>query len=162
MKRKGIFAVIMGLVLALLLFVPGCANETEEETSLLLTLNTPLNWAGKDRLGTFYMFYEVAHAAASNNNFDNVYMFYGPEAVELIVEGYQDAQTLPPPLVEKFGGAETLGDASRLMVNDLGVVIYASAEALGQHQLTADDFVTPLDTAGYAKLLAEVDEANRW
>ena len=160
MSKKIIMMVTLGLILALMLLVPGCSNNDmeNEETTLLLTHNLPLEWAGKERAGVWYMFMEVAFAAVMNNEFDNVILYYGPEAVDLIAEGYQDTRELPDFLQEKFGGATNLAAASQILVDEYGVIIYASEESIGQHEVTPAAFVTPLGTAGFAKVLGEVDE----
>jgi hypothetical protein len=131
------------------------------EKSYLVTVNNPLEWAGRARVGTFYMIQDLASILAKSDEVINVSIYFGPEAIDMAGEGVFEGMKLPPPLV-KATNCKNMAEWAQLLNNDFGVTFYASKEAVGMHKLTPAKFFTPISIAEYAEILIKTDKIIRF
>lgn len=149
------------ILITLISVLPSCNNTKDSETSFLITVNTPLEWAGRARIGTFYMIQDLASVLAKSENVTSVAIYYGPEAIDMAGKGVFEGLKLPPPLV-KATNCNNLAEWAQLLKKEFGITFYASKEAIGQHKLTPADFFTPISIAEYGELLINTDKIVRF
>ena len=132
----------------------GMANleMKEAENNLLIIITPPLEWAGQPRYGTFYTPYLFARGAAESGLFTNITIYFGPEAAELTADGALEAMGAP-----MYPDHENMAEVSRYYKSELGITFVVPSGPIQQHEIVVADFITLIDDAQFAQIVANAD-----
>ena len=156
MKRLFLIPLIIVLVGGLIL--GGCgAPEVENKVTaleaknanLLVTINAPLEWGGRERVGNYYTSLFFVKAAAESGRFSNITVYFGAESCDEAAAGVFAG--IPTPMLPEF---ENLDELCRHMYNELGVRFVAPAGPIEHHGTTVANYFATIDDAQFAEIVA--------
>jgi|GEM_PF-6442000 len=148
---KKLFCIVLLIVMAASLALAGC-GEKETKPNLLIMITPPLEWAGQPRFGTYYTPFLFARGAAESELFTDITIYFGPEAADMAAEGALEAMGAP-----MYPDQENLAEVARNYIDELGIEFVVPAGPINQHGTIVADFITVIDDATFAQIVADAD-----
>ncbi len=148
---KKLVYIALLIVMAGSLILSGC-GEKETKPNLLIEITPPLEWAGGPRYGTYYTPFLFAKGAAESGLFNSITIYFGPEAADMAAEGALEAMGAP-----MYPDQENLAEVARYYISDLGIEFVVPAGPINQHGTIVADFITVIDDAAFAQIVADAD-----
>ncbi len=157
MKRLLLIPLMIVLVGALILGGCGAPAEVEDkvtaleanEANLLVTINAPLEWGGRNRAGNYYTALLFIKGAYESGHFSSITMYFGPESADLTAAGALAELAAP-----MFPDLENLDEVCRYYKNQLGVNFVVPWGPIKQHEITVADYITTVEDAEFAAIVA--------
>ncbi len=150
---KRLLLVPLMLVLAGALIFSSCAQPTPtpagKEGNLLVTINAPLEWGGRERVGNYYTALSFVKAAAESGRFSNIIVYFGAESADEAAEGAFAAIAAP-----MFPEGENLDEVCRYFYNELGVRFVVPIGPIEHHGTTVANYFATITDAEFVEIVA--------
>ena len=152
---KKLWLIPLMLVLASASIFGSCAQPpapAETEGDLLVTVNAPLEWGGRQRVGNYYTALSFAKAAAESGRFSSVTVYFGAESCDEAAAGVFAGIAAP-----MFPEGENLDEVCRYMYNELGVSFVAPVGPIEHHGTTVANYFATITDAQFVEIVANAD-----
>ena len=150
---KKLILIPLMIVLASGLIFSSCAQPTpapaDKEGNLLVTINAPLEWGGRVRVGNYYTSLTFIKEAAKSGQFSNITVYFGAESADEAAAGVFTGIAAP-----MFPEGENLDEVCRYLSNDLGVRFVVPIGPIEHHGTTVADYFTAITDAEWVEIVA--------
>jgi hypothetical protein len=153
---KRLFLILLMIVLASALVLSSCAQPASapanKEGNLLVTVNAPLEWGGRNRVGNYYTSLQFVKTAAESGRFSSITVYFGAESADETAAGAFAALEAP-----MFPPHANLEEACRYFSNELGVRFVVPVGPIEHHGTTVADYWNVITDAEFVEIVANAD-----